>query len=365
MFSGHLRYRIFIAIILILVLLGLNIKKFSGSKEVLPVWSSYDEEYYRGENEGEGLIFQARNYLAPDNILYRLTRIRIRAPITYLKREIPLLAYYTPEGLKKPAETIYTPASNGNKVIKLKFDLRREQVKPEGETRPERKAIKERKEIILDYQPLVFIYHTHTSETYIDDPRLQDNNGHVLSGNIGNVAKVGAELARVLSKKYNFRVIHTTRVHDKSYARSYLNSRQTVKEFIEKNPKVDLLLDIHRDGIKRISRDEITTVVNGQRAAKIMIVVTNGKFDFAHFNLVGYHSEWERNLEFARKLAAKMEEFYPGLLHRVEIRDTTYNQDLHPHSLLLEIGDYRNTTQEAIQSVHLLAEVIAAIFAKQ
>lgn len=44
-------------------------------------------------------------------------------------------------------------------------------------------------------------------------------------------------------------------------------------------------VDIHRDGIKRASSDAVTTVINGQRVTKAMIVVTNGKFDFAYLNL--------------------------------------------------------------------------------
>jgi len=219
MFS-RLNNRMILALLLIIILLGLNIKKFYHFKEVVPVWSSYDQSYY-DEDEEMGFLDKTKSFFAPDNILYRLTRIRVRAPITYLKREIPLLAYYTPEALREPVKTIYQPAEE-NRVIKLKFDLREEVRKEEIEERPEPEVVKK----IMDYQPLVFIYHTHTSETYVDDPRIQDNNAHVLPGNIGYVARVGAELADLLSGKYNFRVVHTTNVHDVSYARSYLNSRQ-------------------------------------------------------------------------------------------------------------------------------------------
>lgn len=96
-----------------------------------------------------------------------------------------------------------------------------------------------------------------------------------------------------------------------------------------------------------------------------MIVVTNGKFDFARLNLKEHHQNWKKNLEFAQKMSGKIEEMYPGLLKRLEIRDTTYNQDLHPRALLLEIGDYNNTTTEAINSVRLLADVISSLLYKR
>jgi len=338
-------------------LAGLNFNKFIKNKNsAVPVWSEQDREYY---NNNMSLKMKVKNIISPGNLLYQLTRIRPRAPITYLKREIPLLGYYTPEELKKQEQKIYIPQINKstaeNRVIKLKFDMRQLEenidIKASEINRVEKQV----------EQPVVFVYHTHTSETYIDDVRNQDGNGHVLSGNIGNVAKVGMELADTLSSKYNFQVIHTTKIHDKNYVRSYYNSRQTVKRLLQQQKKIDMIFDIHRDGIKDYTQDAYTTMVNGESTAKVMIVVTNGSFDFAHLNIADHHKEWQRNLQYARELAAKMEEMYPGLLKRVEIRDTTYNQDLHPHALLLEIGDYHNSTKEAMRSARLIADVIASL----
>ncbi len=354
-----LNHRFLIIIIIIVLLIGLNLRKFQDQRdEIIPVWSSYDENYYE-ENEQSRGFFEK---LSPGQLLYKLTRVRIRAPITYLKREIPLLGYYVPEDLKEPTETIYQPADEKDKLIQLKFDLNKlESDQAREEAKQELDIDYEQRDENSQVYPRVFIYHTHTSETYFGDPRTQDNNGHVMPGEIGAIGQVGAELAAVLSKKYRFRVVHTTEVHDENYARSYFNSRQTVKEFIDKNPEVDLILDLHRDGIKKVTDNTISTMVNGQKVARIMIVVTNGSYNFAHLNLEGHHTRWQDNLNFARKLGAKMDELYPGLLNRIEIRDTTYNQDLHPQSLLLEMGDYQNTTQEVIRSTHLLADVFAAL----
>lgn len=360
---NSLKLKIIAALFILFLLVLLNINKFRElNNEVIPVWSQYDAEYYRSGVK-EDLLTRIYDFLGPDQLIYRLTKIRIQAPITYLKREIPLLSYYTPEELKEEKNIVYQPDSNGGNVIKLKFDLRQE--KRSEQITVEDLARKPRPEInvpSLREQPLIVLYHTHTSETYVDDPRHQDNNGHVLPGQIGNVGKVGLELARILSERYQFKVVHTTTVHDQVYSRSYYNSRKTVKELVNKYQKIDLLLDIHRDGIKVATRDTVTTVINGKKVAKVMIVVTNGRFDFAHLELDDHHQEWQRNLSFAQELAALMDKMYPGFLHRVEIRDTTYNQDLHPHALLLEIGDYRNTTEEAMRAAELVANVIAALF---
>ncbi|MFW5996206.1 MAG: stage II sporulation protein P [Halanaerobiaceae bacterium] len=334
---GRLKLAAVILILMILILSGLNLSKF-GSMETF-----------------SGRITYIINSLTPGNLFYRITRLRLRAPVTYLKREIPLMSQYTPEDLEDPTSTVYNAGesrSNENNVIRLEFDMR--------ET-SEEDSQKENPDTTRTNSPLVGIYHTHTSETYIDDARSQDDNGHVAPGEIGNIGQVGQFLADTLSREHNLRVIHTTKVHDKDYGRAYYNSRQTARDLVENNSDLDILLDIHRDGLKEGGEEGYSAVVDNQKIAQIMIVVTNGTFDFAHLDLEEHHREWQQNLDYARRLEAKMEEMYPGLLKRVEIRDTTYNQDLHPHALLLEIGDYRNTTGEAVRSARMLADVIAAL----
>lgn len=336
-----------LAIVIILVLVVLNLQKFSQQRqEVVSVWSSYDRDYYYADiTTNKGLVDSLKSFFSLENIIYQLTRVRIKAPITYLKREIPLLGYYTPASLQKASQVIYQQEERENKVIHFQFDFEPDR-KKEIE-KPKRES------------PLIALYHSHTSETYIDDPR-QDFRTHVAPGEIGNVGKVGQKLAEILSEKYQFEVLHTTKVHDQNWTRSYYESRQTVKEIINDYPQVNMILDIHRDGLGANSRELYTTEIKGKKAARIMIIVTTGKFDFANLNLEA-HLNWESNYQFANKLAYKMEKLYPGLLMRIETRDTSYNQDLHPRALLLEIGDYTNTTQEALYSASLLADVIAAL----
>jgi stage II sporulation protein P len=352
----HLNYIIYYILIIIIILGGMTYNKFEKQKdEIIPVWSSCDEEYYGDKIKNVSSIFN------PSRWISTILRIKPGVPISYLKHEFPLLTYYTPEGLKVPTQTIYKSEGTNEfegKIIKLKFDLREE--KTQEDKYIDKSSERHEEKYNFNEEVIIAIYHTHTSETYFDDPRPQDSNGHVLPGVIGNVAKVGQELAKILSEKYGFNIIHTTKVHDENYALSYFNSRKTARELITNYPDLNMILDIHRDGLKEgDSQKFYTTEINNEKVARVMLVVTNGNFEFAHLNLRDYHPEWRRNLDFAKKLSNKMEEMYPGLLMRMEIRDTTYNQDLHPRSLLLEIGDYNNSTGEAIRSVRLLADVIA------
>ena len=361
--------KLFYFIIVIILLFSLSANKIILNNYTSRiVWNTAKQSIYNKNQVNtsniKNKLAKIKNFVKAENIIFYLTGVKPKVPITYLKKEIPLLGNYTPNAIKKEENILYQ--SNKEKeelnIIKLKFNINNVDMKDDrlNTINDNEINVDKSQEIIKENEKkTIAIYHTHTSETYIDDPRQQDVNGHVKPGEIGNVASVGRELARELSSKYNYKVIHTTKVHDKEYALSYLNSRKTVKELLEKDNNYDLILDIHRNGIKNAKRQDVISTINGKRAAKIMFVVTNGNFNFAHLNLRDHHLEWQENLKFAQKLEEELKKSYPNLLQKgLEVRDTTYNQDLHPKALLVEIGDYRNTTAEAIYSARLLAEVI-------
>ncbi|HHW15043.1 MAG TPA: stage II sporulation protein P, partial [Firmicutes bacterium] len=121
-------------------------------------------------------------------------------------------------------------------------------------------------------------------------------------------------------------------------------------------PTLRLLLDVHRDGLAEVDRDFITTVMGGERLARIALIVGKGQPGLPN-------PHWERNLALAQRLHAKMEEMYPGLSRGVSTRNWPYNQELTDRALLLEIGDHFNTKEEALKSAALLADCLAALLA--
>ncbi len=199
--------------------------------------------------------------------------------------------------------------------------------------------------------PVVGIYHTHTAENY-------DNRGYnarAAAGERGDVTLIGQELCQVLENKYGVPTIHSQTIHDKSYSKSYINSLYTAERIVSNNQDLKMIFDIHRDAIGKGSRDLITTTINGQKVAKIMIIVTNNKYGLPH-------PEWEKNVRFAKRLAQKMNTMYPGLLRDVKlISNRRYNQNVHPHALLLEVGGAKNSLDEAKRSTRLLAEVLVGL----
>ncbi|MCK8825143.1 stage II sporulation protein P [Fuchsiella alkaliacetigena] len=206
---------------------------------------------------------------------------------------------------------------------------------------------------------LVGIYHSHTSESYEDGASVFEYRSS--PGERGDIVEVGRELLTTLESQHGIQTVQSQEVTDQIYRESYLRSREVAKELVSENPNLKMLFDIHRDAIATKDESLIRTTIEGEDVARIMLLVTRTEPGFELS-----HPDWEKNLDFANRLADKMEEMYPGLLRQVKvIDDRRYNQDLHPNTLLLEIGDVNNTLPEAKRSVRLLADVIAALLVEE
>ncbi|MGE5554434.1 MAG: stage II sporulation protein P [Betaproteobacteria bacterium] len=210
--------------------------------------------------------------------------------------------------------------------------------------------------------PLIAVYHTHSSEAY-HGPNGHTKKGRTYSpddyvwGKTSGTIAVGDELARILTEDYRIPVVHSRNIHDYPIFRdAYANSAVTARQILRKYQGIRFLLDLHRDGLADVDRDFITTVMGGERLARIALIVGRGQPGLPN-------PHWERNLALAQRLHAKMEEMYPGLSRGVTVRNWSYNQELTDRALLLEIGDHYNTKEEATRSAALLADCLAALLA--
>lgn len=196
----------------------------------------------------------------------------------------------------------------------------------------------------LSRDVLVAIYHTHTSESY----RPSDGADH-LTRQRGGVVQVGEELKKILEEKYGIRTAHSDKIHDYFYNYSYVESEVTARELVTQYPRLTVLIDLHRDG--NVPREYTTAEINGKKTARIMLVMgSNRRLE---------HPRWQENLAFARELDRRLQARYPGLSRGIRLEAGRYNQHLHPHALLIEVGGSENTREEAIQAVIFLAEVLA------
>ena len=193
----------------------------------------------------------------------------------------------------------------------------------------------------VDPTPRVLIFHSHTSENY--KPRDSHERGAA-----GDIVKVGEALVAEL---YSLGVtaLHDKTVHDQPrYSDAFINSEKKVNELLEANPGLEIILDIHRDGLENKPDDYTKTKANGIDAAKILFVV--GDKDNALL---------EDNIRFAQKVSDALDTQYPGVSRGVRVFKSDYSGELHPNSIMVLIGDWRgNTLQESEAAARLLARVL-------
>lgn len=259
-----------------------------------------------------------------------LSGVQMEDPLTYLKAEIPMMDV-----------TPITPAT-ADSFDETGFD--EISVKP-GPPAPATAPIEVANKI-KSQKPLIALYNTHNSETF----ELTDGLTH-LKGKAGGVTIVAQEIQKYIQEKYKIPVEYSPAIHDLSFNKSYAESQRTATRLIKDNPGLQAIFDVHRDG--SLTREQSLAKVNGQSVAKILIVVgTDARAE---------HLKWRENLEFARKLAAKLDAMYPGLSRGIAIKQGRYNQDLSIKALLVEIGSSKNTTDEAIASGRLFATAVVAL----
>ncbi len=199
--------------------------------------------------------------------------------------------------------------------------------------------------------PRVLIVHTHTSEAYAENPDGRSEN------NKENVVSVGEEIAKAL-KKQGIEVIHDKTQNDNpSYNQSYKKAMTVIQKNLEKYPTIEVVLDIHRDYIKRDDGTMVKptiTMRNGKKAAQIMFVIGTD-----HMGLL--HPQWRHNLAFAVQIQNQLNTMQPGLCRAINIRTERFNQHATKGSMIIEVGTAVNTSDEAQRSGKLVGEAIAKV----
>ena len=204
-------------------------------------------------------------------------------------------------------------------------------------------------------KPVVLIYHTHTSERYMDrddgsfprdfSPRTQDNSQ--------NVVAIGDEIAKVL-KRRGIEVIHDTTVHDyPNYNGAYTRSSRTVRECLKKNPGIQIAIDIHRDSMGSNKTGKIKPTFktkDNKKAAQIMFISGCGIDKSMQF------PNWDKNLTLSLNVQSICEKYFPGFTRELLIKNSRYNQNITQGSMLIEIGSDMNTIEESKLSAQMLGE---------
>ncbi len=208
----------------------------------------------------------------------------------------------------------------------------------------------------------ILIYHTHTYEAYEPTPentyaateqwRTRDENF--------NVVRVGRELAGLLTAA-GYTVTHDTTAYEPPVlATAYSRSLQMLEETQERGETYDLYIDLHRDAYSASMAGHNTVKVGDQALARPMMLIGKGtgQTGSGYFDV---RPDWEANLAIAQAITDALNQQVPDLCRPVRIKTGRFNQHIAPCCVLIEVGNNKNTLEEALACVPYLADAIRTV----
>lgn len=189
-----------------------------------------------------------------------------------------------------------------------------------------------------NYEPLIYIYNTHQTESYVD--YLITDAGLYLSEKLNQDG---------FSTYFEEQSVTTfLQANSMKYYKSYTVSRKYLNEAKEKYPSIVYYFDIHRDALKK---EKSTITVNNKNYAKVMFIVGTDNKEFSN------------NLKNAQKLNEIINNMVPGITRGVIKKggsgvNGVYNQDVSSNSFLIEVGGNNNTKEEVINTLDVIKKAI-------
>ena len=208
-------------------------------------------------------------------------------------------------------------------------------------------------------QPKVLIFHTHSTEGFIDSDMSKDMSEGIWG--------VGEELKNILEKKYGIKVLHDTGRYDIVDGKgqilgAYERMETPISKILKENPSIQVVIDMHRDGLPE--NVHLVTEINGKQCAKIMFF--NG---MCRLNKDGVpqpteglsNENLQDNLAFSLQMQTTAQSLFPDFTRRIYIHAYRYSLHMKPRSLLIEVGSQMNTKEEAHNAMTPLAEILANV----
>ena len=180
----------------------------------------------------------------------------------------------------------------------------------------------------------IAVYHSHSDESYVPTDgteSIEDN---------GGIYDVGAAFVSALEER-GINVVYNETNHDPHDSGAYKRSRRTVDELLNEDPAA--LFDIHRDAVPA---EQYDGEADGEQVAQVMFVVGQQNQNQAENN------------SFAEGLKKVADEQNPELVKGIFEARGSYNQDMSPRALLLEVGTYTQEKDLAIGGIESFTDVV-------
>ena len=208
-------------------------------------------------------------------------------------------------------------------------------------------------------QPQVLIYHTHATETFLENDAKTYGTNYTArtTDNSKNMNMIGDIIAKKLNDA-GIKTLHDKTLHDNpQYSGSYTRSAKTINNYLSKYKSIKIILDLHRDSVTVTGNDKakLTTTINGKKAAQVMLVMGSQSGSIKN------HPNWQENLKLALKLQQTLETKYPTLARPLSIASKNYNQSLSKGALLIEFGTDMNSINEVKYSADLVGDSLISL----
>lgn len=201
-------------------------------------------------------------------------------------------------------------------------------------------------------EPQILIYHSHSQETFQDSREGE---------RADTIVGVGDYLEKILTEKYGYQVLHITEAFDMmsgelDRSKAYDYACDYVEKVLEENPSIEVVIDLHRDGIDENRR--LVTEINGKPTAQLLFY--NGLSYTKSQGKVSYlpNPYIQDNLAFSFQLEYQAALYYPTLYRGIYLAGLRYNLHLKKRALLLEAGAQTNTVQEVKNAMEPFADIL-------
>lgn len=213
--------------------------------------------------------------------------------------------------------------------------------------------------------PRVLIYHTHTWEAYemTEDTRYEPTETWRTKDERYNMLRVGETLAGEL-EALGFDVTHDLSVFEPpNLSGAYVRSLEMLERRLAAGETYDYIFDVHRDAYSGLYNGGNSVQYGGRKMAYVMLLV--GKGTGATGSGFDARPDWPKNLELAERITGAINDQISGAAREVKIKTGRFNQHVSAGALLIEVGNNKNTLEEALAACPVIARAIAAAHAQR
>ncbi len=205
----------------------------------------------------------------------------------------------------------------------------------------------------------ILIYHTHTYEAFEqdeDDPYKEASAQWRTKERDKSIVGVGDALDRHLTA-LGYEVVHdVTEFEPPKLGTAYVRSLEMLDKRVADGEEYAMVIDLHRDAWDMVLAKQMTADVDGEAAARLMMLIGTGEGDES--NSFKIKPNWRENYKLADALTNTLNGMYPGICRDIRMKTGRYNQHISEHSVLIEVGNNKNTLDEAMRSMAALAMAI-------